>query len=134
MFIRGRTLKKMFVTSYQDLLRAIANDNYDAIENLCEQNLTLELAAKIYELEKQHGIQFRILNKDKSILEAEKEAANRINNPKIGLPQREVKGPKVVKQPDAKIEFDVKIINHFWVGNMNIDRESNPTLNEYRMI
>lgn len=42
----------MFASYYIDLLKAIANDNYEAIDQLCEETLTVELAAKIYEFEK----------------------------------------------------------------------------------
>ena len=42
----------MFRTYYEDLLKAIVNDNYESLETLCEETLLLELAAKIYEYEK----------------------------------------------------------------------------------
>lgn len=49
-------MNRLFVSHYQDLLKGITNNNYDAIDSLCEQNLTVELAAKIYEFEKYRGI------------------------------------------------------------------------------
>ena len=42
-------MNKQFSTYYKDLLNAITNDNYEAIDSLCEEGLTLEIAAKIYE-------------------------------------------------------------------------------------
>lgn len=60
--IREKTLNKQFTSYYRDLLQAIANGNYEVIEQLCEEELTVELAAKIYEFEKYRGVQFRILN------------------------------------------------------------------------
>jgi hypothetical protein len=39
-----------------------------------------------------------------------------------------------VGQSNEKVEYDVEIINHFYVGNMSVDREKNPTLNEYKMV
>jgi hypothetical protein len=45
-------LNTLFKTHYIDLLKAISNDNYDALETLCEPTLLEELAAKIYEFEK----------------------------------------------------------------------------------
>ena len=50
--IRSRTLKKQFKAQYIDLLSAIQNQNYAALEAICEQNLTLELASKIFEWSK----------------------------------------------------------------------------------
>ena len=47
--LRRRTLNKAFSTYYKDLLNAISNDNYEAIEALCEESLTMDLAAKIYD-------------------------------------------------------------------------------------
>jgi hypothetical protein len=58
--LRKRTLEKAFRNQYEDLLKAIASDNYEALESLCEETLLLELAAKVYEYEKYKGIQFRI--------------------------------------------------------------------------
>lgn len=52
LMLRRRTLNKAFITQYSDLIRAIANDNYEALEAVCEKNLTEEIAAKIYEWEK----------------------------------------------------------------------------------
>ena len=50
--LRKRQLNRMFRTYYEDLLKAIVNDNYESLETLCEETLLLELAAKIYEYEK----------------------------------------------------------------------------------
>ncbi|CDW77538.1 UNKNOWN [Stylonychia lemnae] len=108
----------MFISHYQDLLRAIVNDNYDGIDSLCEQNLTIELAAKIYELEKHKGIQFRILNN---------------TNDDEGASKKIKRGVSKAGKSN-KIEFDVEILNHFYVGNMSIDRELNPSLRDYKLI
>lgn len=62
LWFRHKHWKRLFTSYYEDLLNAIVNDNYESIEALCENNLTLELAAKIYEFEKYHGVQFRVLN------------------------------------------------------------------------
>ncbi len=56
LLLRKRTLTKAFITHYQDLVKAIANDNYEALEAVCEGKLTEELAARIYESEKFRGI------------------------------------------------------------------------------
>jgi len=58
--LRRKQLERTFTTHYEDLLRAISTDNYDAIDALCEETLTLELAAKIYEFEKHRKVQFRV--------------------------------------------------------------------------
>jgi hypothetical protein len=54
--LRRKRLHTMFKSLYVDLLKAIANDNYEALESLCEENLLMELAAKIYEYEKFKGV------------------------------------------------------------------------------
>ena len=51
----------MFSTHYADLLRAIVNGNYEALETLCEGRLTEEIAAKVFEFEKHRAVQFRIV-------------------------------------------------------------------------
>ena len=61
---RKRPLLKQMTTSYVDLVNAIKNQNFEAIENLCEHNLTQEVASSMYELQKFHNIQFRILNQE----------------------------------------------------------------------
>jgi hypothetical protein len=58
--LRRRSLNTTFRIFYEDLLKAIANDNYEALETLCEETLLLEFAAKIYEYEKYRNIQFRV--------------------------------------------------------------------------
>ena len=90
-----------FRNFYEDLLKAIANDNYEALETLCEETLLLELAAKIYEYEKYRNIQFRI--KD---------------------------SPEHVGKPT----YDIQVINHFYVKNMSINRNENPSLKDFKMI
>ena len=62
--LRRRSLNTTFRTYYDDLLKAIANDNYESLETLCEETLLVELAAKIYEYEKYKNVQFRV--KDQS--------------------------------------------------------------------
>jgi hypothetical protein len=62
--LRRRTLNQTFRTYYEDLLNAIANDNYEALETLCEEGFLMELAAKIYEFEKFRNVQFRIKDSD----------------------------------------------------------------------
>lgn len=59
--LRRRQLVKTFRTLYDDLLHAITTDNYEALEVLCEENLLMELAAKIFEYEKYKGVQFRVV-------------------------------------------------------------------------
>lgn len=72
------------------------------------------------------------------MLRAEEEAQSKINDPAMGLPQRKVKQSKETgrdaKSNNSKIDFEVEIINHFYVGNMSIDRDQNPSLNEYKMV
>lgn len=41
----------MFKNNYFDLLKAIVNKNYEIIEQICEEKLTMEVAAKIYEFQ-----------------------------------------------------------------------------------
>lgn len=60
--LRKKQLHSTFRTFYEDLLKAISNDSYEALETLCEETLLEELAAKIYELEKFHNVQFRIIS------------------------------------------------------------------------
>ena len=50
--MRKKQLERLFAGHYTDLLKAITNDNYEAIEALSEETLTIELAAKVYEFEK----------------------------------------------------------------------------------
>jgi hypothetical protein len=79
--------------------------------------LTIELAAKIYEFEKYRGVQFRIIN-DTSRLE-------------------EKKAKKVKGGHDDKIVqpiYEVQVLNHFFVSNMSIDREKNPSLRDFKMV
>jgi hypothetical protein len=58
--LRRRTLNSTFRAHYDDLLNAISTDNYESLEQLCEETFLNELAAKIYEFEKFKNIQFRI--------------------------------------------------------------------------
>ena len=60
MALRRRSLTTTFRTYYDDLLKAIANDNYESLETLCEETLLVELAAKIYEYEKYKNLQFHV--------------------------------------------------------------------------
>lgn len=50
LLFRRKLLLKQFQGQYVDLLQAIKNGNYEAIESLCEPKLTLELGSAIYEL------------------------------------------------------------------------------------
>lgn len=100
-------LSKLFITRYQDLLNAITSDNYESLESLCEPNLTLELAAKMYEFEKHLGIQFRAIN-----------APSSSNNQKK-------------KSDDIN---EIKVLNHFYISGMDIDRSQNPSLKDYKMV
>ena len=84
-------------SKYLDLLYAIKNQNFEAIENLCEHNLTQELASKIYELQRFNNIQFRIANTEET-------------------------------------KIDARIINHFYVIGMQIERNLNPSLNDLKMV
>jgi hypothetical protein len=59
--LRRRAITRTFLTHYGDLLQAIAQDNYEALEQLCEPTLLEELAAKVYEYEKYRGVQFRVV-------------------------------------------------------------------------
>lgn len=54
--LRRKQLNQTFRTLYEDLLKAITSDNYEALEAICEETLLLELAAKIYEFEKYKGV------------------------------------------------------------------------------
>lgn len=47
---RGRALRSKFLTQYYDLIKAIKDLKYEAIEQICEEKLTQEIAASIYEL------------------------------------------------------------------------------------
>jgi hypothetical protein len=46
--MRQSALRNTFIAHYDALLNAIATQNYDQLENLCEETLTKELAAQIY--------------------------------------------------------------------------------------
>lgn len=50
MIYRKKILLKQFDLLFNDLLVAIKNNNFEAIENICEDNLTQEIAAKMYEM------------------------------------------------------------------------------------
>jgi hypothetical protein len=54
--LKRRALNRLFSSLYKDLLKAICNDNYESIESLCEQTLTLELAARMFYFEKYGGV------------------------------------------------------------------------------
>jgi len=66
--------------------------------------LTEEVAAKVYEHEKFKGVQFRILNDSQK----KKESSSPI--------------------------YEVKVLNHFWVTGMSIERSLNPSLRNFKMV
>ena len=70
LFFRSQFLSKQFAAQYLDLLKAIKNQNYDAIEALCEEKLTTEIGAKMYEHSKFNNVQFRIANEDLAKVES----------------------------------------------------------------
>ena len=82
------------------MIKAIANDNYESLEAICEESFLIELAAKIYEMEKFKNIQFRLLNEDQS----------------------------------SARDFDIQVINHFYINNMSVKRKENPSLKEFKMV
>ena len=55
----------MFKLHYHDLLRAICNHRYEKLEMLCEEQLTLALAARMYDLRELRGYEFSISKADK---------------------------------------------------------------------
>ena len=48
--------------------------------------------------------------------------------------KRKQKKLKLSNRNENKVQFDMQVLNHFYVGNMSIDRESNPSLNKYKII
>ena len=98
MLLRKRQLEGTFRRYYEDLLKAITSDNYEALEILCESAILMELAAKMYEFEKYKGIQFRIA------------------------------------KSNFKSEYEIQVLNHFYVKNVSINRSENPTLKNYKMV
>ena len=64
-------LHKQFIGHYTDLLNAIKDMNYESLEQLCEETLTKEIAAKVYEQSKFNGIQFRVLNSGAAVEEVD---------------------------------------------------------------
>lgn len=50
LFIKKKPMQAQFLARYQDLLKAIKNQNYDTLDLLCEERLTKVIAAKVYEL------------------------------------------------------------------------------------
>lgn len=56
LFFRSQFLNKQFSALYLDLLKAIKNQNYDAIEAICEERLTMEIAAKMHEHSKFNNV------------------------------------------------------------------------------
>jgi hypothetical protein len=107
----------MFIRYYQDLIRAVANDNYEVIDQLCEQRLTIELAAKIYEFEKYKGVQFRLINDTNRLEDKKKTKVKGVHDGKLVQPI-----------------YEVQVLNHFYVSNMSIDREKNPSLRDFKMV
>ena len=93
---RKRMLLNNFITCYTDLLNGIKNNNYEAIESICEESLTTEIAAKMFEHQKFNDIQFRVLN--------------------------------------DRTEVSASIINHFYIYGMNIDRQVNESLDQFKMV
>jgi hypothetical protein len=65
--LRKRSLEAQFKRSYLDLLQAVESGNYEAIESICEEGLTLELAAKIYEFSKFKNAFFKVLCPDSPV-------------------------------------------------------------------
>ena len=69
--MRQSALRNTFIAHYDALLNAIATQNYDQLENLCEETLTKELAAQIYKWQILDKFEFRIVgqpNDDLQIL------------------------------------------------------------------
>ena len=56
-----------FITHYVDLLKSIKGMQYEAIEQICEEQLTEEIGAKIYEHTTFNNIQFRIINENQPV-------------------------------------------------------------------
>ena len=56
--LRQQQLTQMFRTHYYLLLKAITTQNYEQLESLTEEKLTLALAAQIYELSVLKGLSF----------------------------------------------------------------------------
>ena len=52
LFFRQKRLISQFKFAYFDLLKAITDMKYENIEQICEENLTEEIAAKIFEFTK----------------------------------------------------------------------------------
>jgi len=50
--LRRRTLNSTFRAHYDDLLSAISTDNYESLEQLCEETFLNELAANLYVIQK----------------------------------------------------------------------------------
>ena len=50
----------MFLDHYSDLLKAISTQNFDTLELLCEETLTNELAASIYEWQTLNKFMMRV--------------------------------------------------------------------------
>ena len=120
LILRRSLLQKQFQTQYRDLLQAIKNNNYEAIESICEENLTLEIAAKMYEFQKFSNLQFRVANDD-------------------GIDQDSIEGNlsqkrKKMKKTKELVSIDANIVNHFYVHGMDIDRSKNESLEKFKMM
>lgn len=111
--LRRRALERTFRNQYTDLLKAISQDNYEALEHLCEETLLEELAAKVFEYEKYRGIQFRVSGDADKELEIEvinhfyvqNASVSRKSNPSL-------KEFKMVQKSKNVIEFQPKSNEH----------------------
>ena len=65
MSLRRKQLIPLFRIHYHDLLKAICNYRYEKLELLCEEQLTLAIAAKMYELRELQGYEFSTTEESK---------------------------------------------------------------------
>ena len=109
----------MFRTHYYLLLKAITTQNYEQLESLTEEKLTLALAAQIYELSVLQGMSFDTESDLMTILD---QSSSNSNDQK-----------KDERQNNKKrvIADQVNIVNHMFVRNCSIRRSENPCLSSF---
>lgn len=109
----------MFRTHYYLLLKAITTQNYEQLEMLTEEKLTMALGAQIYELSVLNGHTFDCNTDLMAILD----------------PLSSRKGAKKEQSKSGRVVADqISIVNHVFVRNCAITRSENPCLSSYQLV
>lgn len=110
--LRRRQLELMFRTHYYLLLKAITTQNYEQLEMLTEEKLTLAIAAQMYEIQVLQNYTFDCNVDLMSILDGSA-------NAKL--------------KEEGKRDDELKIVNHVFVRNCAVQRDQNPCLSQYQL-